>query len=838
MKIKTLFILLITFSIVQQGYAQKNNKVENVVLQLSINEKIDLLCAKFPGVQKQGLVKYDWWSECLHGVARAGKATVFPKPIAMGATWDSDLIKRIADAISDEARAKHQREVEQNGFSDRHFGLTFFSPTLNIARDPRWGRTSECFSEDPLLTSDMGVAFIKGMQGDDPYYLKTVATAKHFVANNEEDRRLGGSAEVDEMSLREYYFPAFQAAVTQGRVTSIMGAYNALNGIPCCANSFLLNDVLRNEWGFDGVVISDGSAIDKLYTHHKYVPSLENGAAMALKAGCDMSLRDEYRKGLYLAYQQGMISEEDLNCAVRRVLNLRARLGLDEGTSRGNPYTAVPYSVVESKAHQALALEAAQKSMVLLKNEGILPLELKDKTIKIGLIGEAFKTVYYGDYSGMPENNVTLFDCLTREVGKYAQLSWIKERSKEELIPYNYLKRSDDQAYDGILGFSGEYYESDKLQGDVILSRQDLMLDFTPITDTQLRPYKQLSARWTSQLKVPQSGRYILSLMASGNTRMYINGKKVAQKSNSQKVQASFEILLEQSKEYNIKIECEGVNVKSPVRLTWTPPFSEDEDTPAKLASRSDVVVLFIRDDNSSEGRDRKNLNLGDAQIELIKQVTTANPNTILLLGSGSVLALDKIVKLPKALLNVWIGGQGESQAICDLLLGRVNPSGKTAVTFFTDETQLPPIDDYNVKNGRSYQYFKGDILFPFGYGLSYTDYLYGTPKMKKNKIKDGEPIIVTTEITNTGERDGEEIVQCYLSSPDWEKHGLKQKLVGYKRIFLKSGETKRVEFRLTKEKLLRWDMKSNRWGVSTHQYEVSIAPHSGIRNLVSFTYN
>ena len=216
MKIKTLFILLISFSAMQQGYAQKNDKVENAVQQLSINEKIDLLCAKFPGVQKLGLVKYDWWSECLHGVARAGKATVFPKPIGLGATWDSDLVKRIADAISDEARAKHQQEVEQNGFSDRHFGLTFFSPTLNIARDPRWGRTSECFSEDPLLTSDMGVAFIKGMQGDDPYYLKTVATAKHFVANNEENRRLGGSAEVDEISLREYYFPAFQAAVTQG----------------------------------------------------------------------------------------------------------------------------------------------------------------------------------------------------------------------------------------------------------------------------------------------------------------------------------------------------------------------------------------------------------------------------------------------------------------------------------------------------------------------------------------------------------------------------------------------------------------------------------------------
>lgn len=247
-----ILIVLVLCSVALQMRAQNKSDVAKITSQLTITEKIDLLCAKYPGVERMGLVRYDWWSECLHGVARAGKATVFPKPIGMGATWDKTLVRRIANAISDEARAKHHRAVEQDGYSDRHFGLTFFSPTLNIARDPRWGRTTECFSEDPLLTSDMGVAFIKGMQGEDPYYLKTVATAKHFVANNEENRRLGGSATVDDVSLREYYFPAFRAAIEEGKATSVMGAYNALNGVPCCANSFLLNDVLRGEWGFEG----------------------------------------------------------------------------------------------------------------------------------------------------------------------------------------------------------------------------------------------------------------------------------------------------------------------------------------------------------------------------------------------------------------------------------------------------------------------------------------------------------------------------------------------------------------------------------------------------------
>ena len=316
-------------------YAQNSidKQVTELQKQLTIEEKIDLLCAKAPEIERLGKIRYDWWSECLHGVARAGKATVFPKPIGMGATWDVDLIKRIGVATSDEARAKHHKALNEKGYSDIHFGLTFFSPTLNIARDPRWGRTSECFSEDPLITSDMGVAFIQGLQGEDPFHLKLVATPKHFVANNEEDRRLGGSSDVDEVSLREYYFPAFQAAITKGKAESVMGAYNALNGVPCCANSYLLNEILRDEWGFEGVVISDGSAIDKLHTHHKYASSLEEGAALALKAGCDMSLRDEYRQGLRDAYAKGLIKDADIDKAVGRVLNLRIRLGIASSTN-------------------------------------------------------------------------------------------------------------------------------------------------------------------------------------------------------------------------------------------------------------------------------------------------------------------------------------------------------------------------------------------------------------------------------------------------------------------------------------------------------------------------
>ncbi|MDR3218838.1 MAG: glycosyl hydrolase family 3, partial [Dysgonamonadaceae bacterium] len=325
------FLLLIalfcTFQIAAQSTKEQSlgERVKLLQNQLSIEEKIDLLCANAPAIPRLGIPAYDWWNECLHGVARAGKATVFPKPIGLGSMWDTKLVKRITTAVSDEARAKYHKVLREKGYSPRYEGITFFSPTLNIVRDPRWGRTSESFSEDPYLTGETGAAFIEGLQGDNPDYLKLVATPKHFVANNEENRRRNGSAEVDELSLREYFFPAFRKSIEKSKATSVMGAYNALNGVPCCANPFLLTEVLRNEWGFNGIVMSDGTAVRRISTDHKYQPSYEKGAAAALKAGCDMSLGDEYRDGLRYAYREGLVTTDDIDKAVERVLTLRFR---------------------------------------------------------------------------------------------------------------------------------------------------------------------------------------------------------------------------------------------------------------------------------------------------------------------------------------------------------------------------------------------------------------------------------------------------------------------------------------------------------------------------------
>ncbi|MDR0385323.1 MAG: glycoside hydrolase family 3 C-terminal domain-containing protein [Prevotellaceae bacterium] len=695
---KHLFLLTVALTVIltcKLSAQTIDERVQTLKKQLSIEEKIDLLCANAPAIPHLGIPAYNWWSECLHGVARAGKATVFPKPIGMGSLWDTELVKRITTAVSDEARAKYHKMLRENGYTLRYQGLTFFSPTLNIARDPRWGRTSECFSEDPYLTGETGDAFVKGLQGDDPNYLKLVATPKHFVANNEENRRMSGSAKVDEQSLREYFFPAFRSSIEKAGAASVMGAYNALNGVPCCADSFLLTQVLRDEWGFDGIVISDATSIRRISANHRYRPSYEEGAAAALKAGCDMALGDEYRDGLRYAYRMKLVSAADIDRAVERVLKLRFRLGMFDDPEKV-PYANIPYSVVECEAHRQLALEAAQKSVILLKNNGLLPLNLR-KTKKIALIGDAFQKIDYGDYSGQPEHDFTLLEALKNE-WKETELIWVADNEKGDTTP------------------------------------------------------------------------------------------------------------------------------------------SDGHDlTPEKAARQADVAIIFLRDMGGMEGRDRSTLALKPAQEDLVARVAKANPNTALLIGSGVPLLLGNVSKQVKALLNVWIAGQGEAQAIADILSGKVNPSGKTPVTFFADEKQLPALNDYDVKNGRSYQYFKGDVLYPFGFGLSYTTFAYARPQMLQSQIDRDGTIDVSVKIANKGRFDGEEIVQCYVSSKEWEKEGLKRKLVAFKRISLQKGASGSLAFQIPTTELSRWNVEKHCWEVRTGEYTLSIVSHSGLTNDVRF---
>jgi len=825
----TLFII---FSL-QSAYAQQTKfkntslpleeRITALMKELTTEEKIDFLCAASSGVERLGIPAYDWWSEALHGVARNGKATVFPKPIGLGSTWDVELLEKIATAISDEARAKYHAALSKQGFTKRYEGLTYFSPTLNIARDPRWGRTSESFSEDPLLVGSLGTAFVKGMQGNDPKYLKLVATPKHFVANNEEDRRNDGSASVDDVSLREYYFPAFRKSIEEGKATSVMGAYNAFNGVPCCANPFLLTQVLRKEWGFDGVVMSDGSAIQKLFTHHHFASSPEEGAAKALLAGCDMSLRDEYREGLKDALSQSLITESNIDTALHRVLKLRFRLGMFDPNEKV-AYSKIPVSVIESEEHRQLALEAARKSVILLKNDAqILPLK-KNKIKRIALIGNDFSKNYYGDYSGMPDYNLSLLDAIREKAGKDIAITWVPEISKDELIASEYFIRDKKYEYDGRLGLTGMYFANNNLSGDPIVVRHDYSVDFKPFNDEnqQIKNEKVLSARWFTSIDPPVTGEYTMSVKGTLQAKLTIDGKSFEKESQTEELE--IKVQLNKGTLSPIQLECFNIDPKQEIQLAWRLPVSEQAVTIEEAAKNAEVAIVFIRDDVGNEGRDRKSLAIQPHQLELVKKVRSINPNTILIIGSGAPLILDEISQQAKALLNIWIAGQGESQAIADILFGDVNPSGKTPVTFYADESELPAIDNYDIKEGRSYQYFKGNALYPFGYGLSYTTFQYGQPKIVR---VDKDEIELRIAVTNNGGYDGDDVLQCYASTNKWKEDGIKQRLVAFKRVHVTKGQKKAIALVIKRSEFERWDLETENWKTVLGTYKLSIGNQS-----------
>jgi beta-glucosidase len=792
-------------------------RVSDLVSLLTTEEKINLLCADAYAIVRLGIPAYHWWNESLHGVARAGKATVFPKPINLGSTWDPDLILRVATAISDEGRAKYHQVLREKGFSEIYEGITFFSPTVNIARDPRWGRTSECYSEDPLLNSRSGTSFVLGLQGNDPKYLKTVATPKHFVANNEEDRRHFGSAEVNMKSLREYYFPAYRDAVVQGKATSIMGAYNSLNGVPCCASHFLLTEVLRKEWGFDGVVMSDGSAIDKIFTHHKFAESKEEGAAMALLAGCDMSLRNEYREGLKLALEKELIEEENLNHALRRVLNLRFRLGMFDPPELV-PYAQIPYSVVESEQHRQLALEAAEKSIILLKNQDILPLN-KEKVRKVALIGKEAKKVYYGDYSGKSDHGVSVFDGLLAQLPEQVELLYASEKESMKTIAMNYFEREASQVYEGLNGLMIEYFDNTELSGEPALEKPDIQVNHRfNKPPSELSNPELFSIRLSGFLVPPVSGNYQLRLQADGPVRLFIGEEPVVNQwqQGDQKVFEQ-DLNLMAGERYTFRLEYQAKR-NDLINLAWEIPATGGEHSIESVASEADVALVFIRDDGGAEGKDRQSLDLQPEQLELLKQVHSLNPNTIAIISASTPLIINWPKQNLPGIIYCWIPGQAEGSALANILTGKTNPSAKTPVTFYAYIDQLPLMDSYNVDQGRSYQYFDGDVLYPFGFGLSYTDYSYKNLKIRKHSP--GNPYLkVTLEVSNTGQVPGEEIIQCYLQDPAGLEGLPEKRLVEFRRVPLVAGETRTVEFKIGADQLKRWT--DNRWQIRPGEYRI-----------------
>ncbi|HOU17289.1 MAG TPA: glycoside hydrolase family 3 C-terminal domain-containing protein [Candidatus Marinimicrobia bacterium] len=796
-------------------------RLSDLIGLMTVDEKIKQLTNQSDPIPRLGVPRYNYWSEALHGVLISG-ATSFPQVVALGATWDPELVRRVATAISDEARVFNVVEGK---------GLTYWSPTINIARDPRWGRNEESYSEDPFLLSRMGVAFVQGMQGNDPYYLKTVSTPKHFMANNEEERRHTGSSDVDMRSMFEYYLPAFHQAVVEGRAYSIMGAYNELNHVPCNANMFLLTDLLRRNWGFEGYVVTDCGAInDMLYGHHFFETGAE-AVARSIRAGCDMSCGQEYREYLYGALDLGLLEEKDLDSALTRVLSARFRLG-EFDPPESVPYTSIPIEKLDCQEHRQLALESAQKAIVLLKNDGILPLD-RNKIKTIAVIGPNAAEAQLGIYSGFPNIRVS-------------PLEGIKDKAAGQGIKVEYAKGCDigggllsviePQYFAKIAGtnktgMKGEYFDNMELSGKPVVTRIDSTIDFSFGTNSPAAglPKDQFSVRWTGKI-IPPDTIYHLGTSCDDGSRLYLNGKLLIDDwTDHGEKPIGAEVKLIPGQEYEVVVEYYDNALGATARLTWDL-NQVDFSSAKKVAAKNDatILVLGISPGISQEELDRKEIELPQVQRDLINEVASVNPNVVIVLVNGGPLALAGCENKAKAIVEAWYGGEYGGKAIADVLFGDVNPGGKLPETFYASTQQLPPMSDYDLINHpRTYMYLNQPVLFPFGHGLSYTQFEYSNLKVNSEAIKSDGVVEIQTTIKNTGKMKGDEVVQVYAHYMDATMTVPINQLKRFQRITLNPGESKVLTFKIPASEFSFYDTGINNLKTAKGKWELQVGSSS-----------
>jgi beta-glucosidase len=802
-------------------------RVDDLVGRLTLEEKVSQMLNKSPAIERLRIPAYDWWNEALHGVAYAGTATVFPQSIGLGATWNQYLIYNVATAISDEARAKYNDAIKHD-IRKRFYGLTFWSPNINIFRDPRWGRGQETYGEDPYLTSRLGVAFVKGMQGNDPRYLKTISTPKHYaVHSGPESQRHTFDAQVSEREMKETYLAAFRATVVEAKAGSIMCAYNSVNGEPVCANPKMLQEILRSEWGFNGYVVSDCDAVADIYKNHKFTRTEEEGVAVAVKAGTDLTCGNEY-KALIPAVKQGLISEAEIDKAVKRLFEARFRLGMFDPPEMV-PYSRIPFAVNDSPANRALALKAAQESIVLLKNENnILPLRKDIKSIAVIGPNADYLEALVGNYNGVPSKWTTPLEGIRNKVSANTKVLYAlgTTLTGEALVsvPSSALFTPDGT---GTHGLKGEYFNNKDLQGDAVATRIDEQINFNWFTNAPVPqlPTDNFSVRWTGMFVPPASGTYQLGARADDGVRIYLDDKILVEDWRDRGAKTVIKpVELEGGRKYKLRIEYYDRYHIGEAHLVWSPPQLAQtlRDEALQKAREADVVVMALGLSPSLEGEemdvktegfsggDRTALNLPKAQEELLKAVQATGKPLVLVLLSGSNLAVNWAKDNVPAIVQAWYPGEEGGEAVADVLFGDYNPAGRLPVTFYKSVDQLPPFTDYHME-GKTYRYFKGEPLYPFGYGLSYTKFKYSNLKLSSRRVKPDENVQISVDVQNTGERGGDEVVQLYLTDVAASVPVPIRSLRGIQRTYLKPGEKRRISFTLTPRDLSLIDNSGKR---------------------------
>jgi beta-glucosidase len=791
-----------------------DERVDDLVNRMTLDEKISQMVNDAPAIERLGIPRYNWWSEGLHGVARAGLATVFPQAIGLGATWNEDLLHGVSTAIADEARAKHSNFTKK----DKRFiyqGLTLWSPNINIFRDPRWGRGQETYGEDPYLTGRLAVQFIRGLQGDDTVYYKTIATAKHFaVHSGPEEGRHSFNSVTGEYDLRETYLPQFELAVKEGKPYSVMCAYNRYNGEACCGSNRLLQDVLRKEWGFPGYIVSDCDAIVDIYKFHQLVPTPEEAAALAVKAGTDLECGKVYLH-LKEAVTQKLITEEEIDVAVKRLFKARFKLGMFDPPEKVR-YAQIPYSVVDSKEHKTLALRAARESIVLLKNkDNILPLKKDIGTLAVIGPNADQWLMLLGNYNGVPSDPVTPLRGIREKLGEKSKVLFAQGCELAEGMPMFYTIPSENLFTEaGKPGVTATYFNNQDLSGEQLYSSVETKLDANwydgaPRSDMD---DDNFSVRWTTEVKPDRTGFYQLGVISTCNTKLFINDSLVAKTTyhfrdefGDPRLRKSDIMKLEQGKRYKVVVEAIESFADAQVQLVWATPKPELKNQALEIARQADVVVMCMGITPRMEGEemdvridgflggDRTTLDLPETQQQLIKEVQSLGKPVVLVLLNGSALAINWENENVSAILEAWYPGQAAGTAIADVLFGDYNPGGKLPVTFYKSVKDLPAFDDYSVST-RTYRYFKGKPLYPFGFGLSYTTFAYENLKVN-NDFNIGDTVRISVTVKNTGKVAGDEVAQLYLSNLDKsvsrELHALK----GFKRIHLNPQESRTVDF-------------------------------------------
>jgi beta-glucosidase len=792
-------------------------RAADLVHRMTVEEKVTQLVNQSRAVPRLNIPAYDWWSEALHGVQRPG-VTEYPEPVGLAATFDLDTVHRMAIAIGVEGRIKHVQAM-RDGHSNVFEGLDFWAPNVNIFRDPRWGRGQETYGEDPFLSARMAVAFVTGMQGDDPKYYRVISTPKHFaVHSGPEPTRHTADVKVSKHDELDTYLPAFRAAVTEGKAGSVMCAYNSINGQPACVNEFLLQEQLRGKWNFQGYVVSDCDAIVNIHRDHHFTKTQPEASALAIQRGLDnecidfAKVNDDHDyKPYFDAYKQGLLKESEIDTALVRLYTARMKLGMFD------PPEIVPYSKIdekelESAEHRALAHTLANEAMVLLKNDGTLP--LKKGAIKIAVVGPLAEQTKYllGNYNGSPSHTVSVLGGLKAEFPE-AKITFVPGtqflRTDGDPIPKSVLTTPE-----GTPGLTVKFSNGGGFPGagTVLATRQVNTVDLTGQGVPQEAAGKfPLTVTWDGFLTATESGEYSIGVRAKGNSAMImVDGKPLAMEYLDAEHTAAKagHIRLEQGKKVSLKVRYE-LNEKGPVEAQafWAKYDSKPSPEAITAAKDADVVVAVLGitgdlegeempvNEDGFKGGDRTSIDLPKPEEALLEAVTATGKPVVLVLANGSALAVNWANEHANAILESWYAGEEGGSAVAETLSGKNNPAGRLPVTFYTGLEQLPPFEDYAMQN-RTYRYFHGKPLYPFGYGLSYTTFSYSDLTLPSSAIGAGDPLIAAVTVTNTGKREGDEVAELYLSFPNVPGAPLRA-LRSFKRIHLRPGESQKVSFEL-----------------------------------------